>query len=227
MKNKNSFTLIEVMVAISIFAAVSVVLYACLRIGILSYKRIEEEARFQQKLRYAFSIIAKDIKNMIYMTNIPFEGDKEKVIFVSALNLEDAGGMNTARVSYYLKDGSQSKALYRKTEPLAHALRLLSEQGMESEDIFLNDIEVNEQIILDDIAELSFFYLLPKPDQFFKKFKDKTDKIIFEWIDLWESKRRVPIGMRIDVSLKHPANNEIVEFSRRAWIPTGNSSDAA
>jgi type II secretion system protein J len=226
-RNRNSFTLIEVMVAISIFATVAVVLYSCLRSGILSYKRIEEEARFQQELRYAFSIITKDIKNTLYMANVPFKGDEEKVMLVSALSLERGAGMNTACVNYYIKDSGQVKTLFRKTEALAHALNRLSGQDIGNDEVFSEDASGYEQIILDDITAISFSYLSPQPDDFLREFGDQADKITYEWVGLWESENRLPAGFRVDVSLKNPTGNEILEFSRRIWIPAGASFDMA
>jgi prepilin-type N-terminal cleavage/methylation domain-containing protein len=226
-RHRNSFTLIEVMVAISIFATVAIVLYSCLRSGILSYKRIEEEARFQQKLRYAFSIITKDIKNTLYMANVPFKGDEEKVMFASALSLQRGAGMNMACVHYYVKDSGQAKTLFRKTEPLAYTLNRLSGQGTGSEEVFSEDAAGYEQIILDDITAIRFSYLSPQPDGFLKEFNDQADKIIYEWVGLWESENRLPAGFRVDVSLKNPTGNEILEFSRRIWIPIKAYSDVA
>jgi type II secretion system protein J len=224
-KSKNSFTLIEVMVAISIFATVAIVLYACLRSGVLSYKRIEQEVKFQQKLRYAFSVITKDIKNTLHMVNVPFEGDEEKVMFVSTLSLKN-GGMNAACINYYMKDSGQARNLFRKAEPLAYALNRLSTQDIDGEELFPEDAAGQGQIILDDITAVRFFYLSSRLDNFFKKFDDQPDEIIYEWVDLWKTANRIPAGFRIDISLKHPASNEILEFSRLIWIPIGASLDA-
>src|SRR3989338_7576018 len=106
------FTIIELLIALSIFAVIAVTLYSTFFAGISVWKRSEDKSGTYQDIRVVFDDIARDLKNMVYFTKekesaYVFVGMPKKVIFMT---LEEyatesmESGKEVARVSYSFDD---------------------------------------------------------------------------------------------------------------------------
>jgi prepilin-type N-terminal cleavage/methylation domain-containing protein len=221
MKKQYAFTLIELMVAVSIFAATAVVLYSCLRGGILSYKRIADQARFQQGLRHAVSSLTKDLRNMFYMSNLPFQGDNESIGFVCLLSDRDGADADIAYVSYYLKGTEEDKTLIRNVLPLSHALSFSASQDSVWENAEQLKNRGSEQIILKGVSSLGFSYLAADPEVFFRDTEFSQGAPDYDWVDYYEPLDEIPIAVHIGFSISGPTGNKTEEFSRPVWVPAG------
>ncbi len=225
MNREKAFTLIELLVSVVIFSLIAVVLYSCFRGGIISYRRIEQEAEFQQRVRHVFLKLTRDVRNMVYISNLPFEGYNDKVSFVTTLTESDSADINVGRVSYYLKGNDKGQALIREVEPLKDALASLF---MLDDDVEggLFDIPVKEgNVILEGISDFKCTYLYLDLYQTAQNIDEEPTAAEYEWIDLWETGNGLPLGVKIDISVSESIDGRQKTFSRQICIPAGRLTD--
>src|SRR3972149_5589222 len=83
-----SFTFIELLIALSIFAVVAVTLYSTFFAGISVWKRSGDSSGIYQDIRIVFDDMARDLKNMIYFTKekesaYAFTGMPQQIAFMT------------------------------------------------------------------------------------------------------------------------------------------------
>ena len=228
MNREKGFTLIELLVSIVIFSVIAVVLYSCFRGGIISYRRIEQEAEFQQRVRHVFLRLTKDVKNMVYISNIPFEGYNDKVSFITTLTESDSADINVGRVSYYLKENDKGKALIRKVEPLKDvldSLLILQEENIEGG--APEGLAEEDTVILEGVSDFKCTYLyvdLYRTAQGTDKEYTDTE---YEWVDFWETENGLPLGIKLELSISESAGNSRKPFYRQICIPASRLPDTA
>ena len=209
---KKAFTLIELLVSIAIFTTIAVVLYSCFRGGIVSWRRVDSQQVFQQSIRSTLSRVAKDFKNMRYISNIPFEGNSEEVSFVTLLSANNSADINMAKVTYSLELDNEdgSAMLIKSEESLKDALALEEESPEEN----AKEEKKKAKILLEDISELKFSYLAAFKSQ-------DSEEIEYEWLEGWESEDGLPVAIKIELKLFGPGSDKPVTLSKRIWIPCG------
>ena len=207
MKSKRAFTLIELLVAVSIFSVIAVVLYSTFRSGVVAYKRIGEEIEQSQKVRYALNTITKDIKNIIYISNIPFEGGSDSLSFVSTTSLSKDADNNISKISYFLKKDEAKTLLVRSKQLLLDvAIEAATLEDLE-ETLDEESFELDSKSLLEGVLSLNFSYLLLKEDE------EGTQD--YEWVDFWEEETMIPVAINIEIKL----NGGKATLSRKVLIP--------
>jgi prepilin-type N-terminal cleavage/methylation domain-containing protein len=218
------FTLIELLVAVSIFAVIAVVLYSCFRGGIVSYRRILQEASSQQRLRYMLSVMEKDFKNAFSMANMPFQGADNEISFTSIITEADNSAMNAGRISYYLKETENDYILARKTESLSEALNFFISESIIDSEKLSGTVSGKEEIIAEGISGISFTYLCVEnlnPELSEQQEEESEGTVSYEWVDLWE-KDTLPIAVRAEISFNDSANTGVRQVTKRVWIPAAS-----
>ena len=125
-KQKNNFTLLELLIALSLFATIMVSLYSALSVGIVAWKRGDRGSTVHQKARIILDTMSSDIRNCVYFSYIQFVGKANEVYFpvsmvVSEGNKEAKGVFDTNifKITYLLDRKSyrsKYKALMRNQE---------------------------------------------------------------------------------------------------------------
>ena len=207
MKRK-AFTLIELLVSVSIFAAIGVVLYSCFRAGVVSYKRISTEGEFQKRARYALDTITRDIKNMAYVSSIPFEGQEQDLSFMTIRESSDGINKQLVRVSYYIEKRDNKEMLIRAEKSFKEALIEATgeAEGASSES------EKNQTVILEGVPEFTLNYLRAE--------ENEEEEIEYDWLSIWEDDDLVPVGIRLEISLSNPEGEGTIPLSKRIFVPT-------
>ncbi|MBU4375978.1 MAG: prepilin-type N-terminal cleavage/methylation domain-containing protein [Candidatus Omnitrophica bacterium] len=203
-KSPPSFTLIELLIALSIFAVVAVTLYSTFFAGISVWKRSGDTSSAYQDIRVVFDDIARDLKDMIYFTKdgesaYAFIGAPNKVIFMT---LEEYASpqmkpaREVVRVSYYF-DTAKEEFIKKRA------------------DISLGfDIEkAEEDVLLRGVKDFQFEYCYDSGDE--------DDPYL--WQEEWEDdEARIPRGIRIVTVMKAiKSGDEASEITRVIFIPTG------
>ena len=201
-KGKNTgFTFIELIIAITIFSIVAVSIYSVFRVGIKLWYRTNPIIQDNQSFRLFFNTISSDLKNSVsYLKEnmkekVNFEGDKQKVSFITLVDVSGQGTMphaELARVIYYFD--SSRKVVKRAIATKAEGL---SEDYAKAVDI-LNGI---------DTKDFGFEYCY--------KITYSPTEYDYEWKDTWEEKEsdggKIPRGVKIKAG----------EYSKTVFIPTG------
>jgi len=215
MNNKKAFTLIELLVAVSIFAVVAVVLYSTFRSGVVAYKRIGEEIEQSQKTRYALNAVTKDIKNIIYISNIPFEGGSDSLSFVSTTSLSKDADNNISKISFFLKKEEGQTLLVRSKQSLLDVAKETATLEDLEETLDEDDLKLDSKPLLEGVSSLNFTYLLLKEDE-----EGAQD---YEWVDYWEEEAMIPMAINIEIKL----NEGKATLSRKVLIPAYQQAESA
>lgn len=219
MKKENAFilkgfTLIELLISISIFSAIALVMYSSFRAGTVSWRRIKSELDIQQKMRHALDTMNSDFKNMIFLSDIPFEGNSDSMKFISFIKSADGMGANIGRINYrmsYRQDSPSKMGIIRQEESLRGALYV----GYDEDENIKKAKAIREENLPDFISGIKFSYLLAS-----KGIKE-GEEIKYEWLDSWEAKDALPLGIAVELTLNFPEENREVKLARRIYIPTG------
>jgi prepilin-type N-terminal cleavage/methylation domain-containing protein len=220
---RTGFTLIELLVAVSIFSVIAVVLYACFRGGVLSYRRISEEAGSQQRLRYMLLTMEKDLKNAFFMSNLPFTGEDNRIYFTSIITDDEKAPFNAGYISYYLKRNESAYILIRKTQTLHEALTLIKEEAFSETEPLLSGLSGGEEVFIEDISGIRFSYLYVEKQQsgLTQTESPEEEPILYEWVDLWE-KDSLPFAVKAEILFSDSANINPLQITKQIWIPAAS-----
>jgi len=171
------FTLIELIVAITILCLVTLIIGSGFRLGLRAWERGEAEAQETQRLRVLSGLISQNVKSAYpYKMDVEdkeiivFQGENNSIMFVTTFADSSAGGFKWVRYSY--KDGV-----------------FAFKEGLLPDKDFLDKISGNEEIIDSNIGEIKFEYL--------PSFED-------EWGDSWNLGDGLPAAVRVKIAYFQP-----------------------
>lgn len=200
---KEGFTLIELFIAISIFAVVAIALYSTFFAGISVWRRSGESRDVYQDIRFVLDDMTRDLRNIVYYTKDPesafaFSGTADELDFI------------TLEGPFVEKDTSRKeliKIVYRFDDAIDGLVRIRADKSLGF------DIEKGEkEILLKDIEDLKFEYCYDSGDE--------DDPYL--WEDKWEDKDlRIPRGVKVIFQIKVAKVKEPLEFAKTVFIPIG------
>ncbi len=79
LRQEGGFTLLEMLIALTIFSIVGVATFALLKTGIFAYRRIEASKQFQIARRIALDRLENDLQNLTARSLLPFSGDERGI----------------------------------------------------------------------------------------------------------------------------------------------------
>lgn len=213
---KNNFTMIELLIAISLFASIMVALYSALSVGIYSWKRGDQGSTLHQKARIILDNITTDIRNCTYFSYIQFVGQANQIYFPMVLPVtkekksdKTVFDENVFKVTYLLERLSyrdRNSSLMRKHETFLESL---------------DPTRVKPKEVAPDIVELSFQY----PFKTEEEKEDPNAEYSIYWKDEWKIKNKIPMAVKIKLVIadeKNPeSRDEYLTFERTVFIPQG------
>jgi len=208
MKRFKAFTLMELLVAVSIFSIVMLCLYAVFSGGIRVWRRQEESFKYAHTTRLALDKMAKELRNTInYSTpeaeepeseNFKFTGERDKISFMTVI------GADIAKVSYFFENNESGNNLLKR-------ISVLQKEGFNEED-------QKEEILVSYLNEASFEYVSEAGE---------SDSSV-TWGDSWvagegEQESKIPKGVRVILVFKENETEQGEEeiFKKAIFIPTG------
>jgi type II secretion system protein J len=199
-KNKFAITLIELIVAVTIFSVVAVAVYSTFNSGMSSYKKTEVFARLYQVSRSVLETIAQDLRNSFPYneTDAKFSGSNNEVSFFSLTDFitEENPHSEIAQITYRFQDG-----ILRKLSLVGAAVFQDETLKAPQEDFSL------------EVKELKFQYAQP------------TDEPPgYVWRDNWgtEEKAKIPLGVKIDLTLEDKDTAKTVTQTKLVFISLGD-----
>jgi len=177
--SKTGFTILELIVSITILTLVLLIIGQGFRIGINSWEKGEAETVETQQLRILSGMLTQQLKSFyLYrmkqdddvQESIVFQGEKDSILFVTTLADSSFGGLKWVRYSY------DEGILYYK-------------EGLLPDKDLLDNIEGDEEVLASDIEEVLFEYYVSHDD---------------EWNDSWENEDSVPDAVRVKLSYFQP-----------------------
>ena len=141
MKIKSAFTLIELLISVSIFAVIMVSLYSAFSTGVLGLGKIEESAAVSETGYMILGRIERDLRNSFAYSSddVKFTGDKSGLTFFTLSPLFSC-------VTYSFSAGK----LFRSVRINKDALKI--------------DAQIRLRLLAQNIKQMWFTYLLFDPE---------------------------------------------------------------
>ncbi len=175
--HNQGFTLLELMLAITLMGIVVVIISSGFRLGINAWEKGEFEAIELQRLRILSGLMSQQIKSAFpYEMKIEsedvliFRGASDSMLFVTAFKDRYPGGLKWVRYKY--KDGI-----------------LLYKEGILPDKRLLDKVKGDEEELDSGIGEVKFEYMSADDD---------------EWNDSWDFGDTMPGAVRIKLGYFEP-----------------------
>ena len=218
-KNKSDpgFTLIEMIIAVTIFAIIAASIYATFNAGIRMWLKTSPMIEANQRMRIFFNTLSLDLKNIVtYYPKLTsatssfapssfssfgdeeplnFEGEPDRISFMTIMNVSDQDGAfhgEIARVAY----------VYDKANKTVKRLVATKREGFDESKAVTVEVLSNVEA-----ENFGFEYCYKSSTSSFNEYE-------YEWKKTWEgekNKQRIPRGVRIRAG----------EFTKTVFIPTG------
>jgi general secretion pathway protein J len=170
--NKSGFTLLEILIAMTIMSIITLIVGSVFRLGVNSWDKGEAETGETQKLRILSGLLSQQIKSAYpYKMLIDedqttiFKGESDSLMFVTTLAEPVYAGFKWVR--YFYEDG----VLYYK-------------EGRLPDKEFHNKMSGDEEVLDPEIGEVTFSYYLSSEE---------------EWVDEWDEEEGFPDAVRVRI----------------------------
>lgn len=167
-----SFTLIELLIAISIFSVVSIAVYSTFSSGLSVLRRVKDIDFLRQRVLIKEERFSRELRQMPALRTPLFSGGQEKISFAGLVEEEPC------RITYYFD--ASAKVLLRVTDRLADILT--KEGAVEA------GFKSKPALFLAGIKEIKFSYL----------YFDLAKKA-YAWAQEWRD-NSVPLAVKLTVS---------------------------
>lgn len=184
-EESSAFTLMELLLAITLFSIIAVAIYSSLAAGIKIQKRGSYLGGEYHDLRLAFYRIAQDLRTAIPINNIYLAEESEKLCFFSIMPTL-SGGREIYKITYTWKQEKDYLILSRLKETYIDSLQ---------------EVHAKSDKLLDKITQLTFDYGYIK-----KAMSGKED---FYWKQNWKEEA-MPKLVRIKLKTKTEKFDKVI-----------------
>jgi prepilin-type N-terminal cleavage/methylation domain-containing protein len=185
-RQRCGFTLLELLIASTIFVVIMLAVYTAFRTGIVSYRKIEGSLGTYQTGRLILTRLESDLKNSFAYTSqdTGFAGNTQAIDFFSIVDTFERDGKSYAdvcRVHYWFADGLLQRSLARGLNAYKRTLDSSAAQELSS-----------------DIQSIEFRYAYPVN-------RAASD---YDWQTVWpkndEQKKNFPLVVQITLTIREP-----------------------
>ena len=166
-----AFTLIEMLVVVSMVFFVSLAVYATLSAGLRIWKRINVNTP-GENISIFFEKFTSDLKNTVKFSSLSFSGAEDSFEFVSLVESHRIGNKTIGKIVYSFNNSSRSLKRYEKD--IAHIFR--EEPGIEHN-------------ALSDIRAVRFYY-----------YHYDKENDYYTWEDEW-GLESIPLAIRLELTM--------------------------
>ncbi|MBI4436826.1 MAG: prepilin-type N-terminal cleavage/methylation domain-containing protein [Candidatus Omnitrophica bacterium] len=174
-RSRIGFTLLELLIALSLFSVIMVVVSSVFSTGILAWRRAEGESEQYQEIRLTFDRMGVELRNTIPFQGIPFEGKEDRLSFLQVRSSRSpSSSPEWMVVTYEVKQTPQAVSLVRRAK-------------------FLLNEKETEDVVLSPLSGVRFSY--PSFDE-----KGKWD-----WKESWDPgalKKSIPPFLKMALSVR-------------------------
>lgn len=190
------FTLVEVMVTLTILGFVLLMIFGTFRLGLSAWERGELTKEEYQKVRILSQLFSQQIKSIVpYKIKtkkaegdyLAFDGKKHSLRFVSALPLKSRQAEGFVYVVYEFKEGSGEKG----------GTLVLYEQRVLNRDFFEDELKEEWAIpLLEGVTDIQFEY-------YQEENQEKNQKE--GWVEEWNAKeaKAFPKSLKMTIQQKN------------------------
>ena len=186
------FTLIEVMLALTLFALLGTILYGAISLGHRAVEKSQGTFEKNQNLRVAVDLLGNYIRSSYPYRASPqtpaifYTGEETELTFVSAFSLSMGGrGMAKIHLLWESKDGEEGALKLEEQVPLR-----LSDENAEGGGY------KNEIVLREGISGFRLSYLDPQ--------SEKED-----WVEKWDANERKTLPRAVRLNFRSPQEREV------------------
>ena len=201
-KGEEAFTLLEFIIALSIGAALILIVSFSVRGGFFQMERgskwLEENYREKSALNF-FSQQVSAMRSESSGEEVIFSGDSDRIMFVTPISLERRYGLGLMSVLYYLERDDKGVRLDYKEK------RFIPDENEDSFNDQNNTMFDNSEAvtIMDGCEEIAFQFLGMQDSE-----STASDQHKLDWIDPWV-KNNLPKAIKIVLS-KNGQSKEMI-----------------
>lgn len=214
MKHRRGFTLMELLVALSIFAVIAICLYSVFSGGVGVWRKQEKIFKYSHSIELALDKMAKELRNAIDYSQPPlhpdspeegkklkFEGDEKNLSFMTVHD------NNIMKISYFFVSSPDRKGVLKKKISY-------QKEGFDEE-------KHPESVFIEGLDKLYFEYAYQGTD------KEEPPEWQKEWGDeaVKEGPKK-PVGVRVTLEFKEPDQEKQEILRKTVFIPTGTLGGA-
>lgn len=199
---KEGFTLVELLVSVTIVSFVGIAVYSALANGIAVWRRVNKDSSFTQNVRLTSEKMARELRNALQFSNIAFEGTEASIKFCALLLTTSGEGGDEAeshyelgRVTYFYNEGENALCKQQLLYPLIY-----QEQGESDQ----------SKILISNLKELEFSYC----------YLDSTTGT-YQWKKDWKKQEQDIIPQAVKIKMTFPEDIQQKEFEQTIFIPIG------
>ncbi len=200
MKSYRGFTLLELLIAITIFSIVAIAIYSSFNVGIHAWRKAENSYKVRQEARHALNTIGRELRCAINFAPIAFEGTSNSVSFCRT---------GTFKITYAIvKEEKEEKQKGKEVE--TYSLYRILQTYQES----VKGEKGTESLLASGVLDfkLQYAYL-------------DLDKVV--WKDEWKKEElNIPLGVKASLFYPSQGEGQVAEYSEAIFIPTGILKEA-
>ena len=190
LKKRWGFTLIEILIALTLFSLILVMVFSTLHSSNKSWQASDKQSELNDERRLVFNFIRKQLSETIPLilvdgkkNNVIFKGEPEEVYFVSRLPSHRGGG-GLHLLSLTVSEQEDDSSLILEYQPITANMELYEDSP---------EANIKTVSLVNNINSIEYAY-------FGKKKDDKESS----WHDEWQDEERLPKILRMQIS----SNNE-------------------
>ena len=196
MKKNKSLTLIELLMALTIFAVVAVAIYSVFSTGIISWRKGEIATALFREIRFGLDRISQEVRNQSSYNGLKLVGQADELYLISIIPFPEEGKSEyhrLARVRYFLEDeGENNLSLFRERE-------------------WTPSMEIDKMKLIHHIKSLDFQY---------GRKEMEGEEATLNWQATWEDKEKGPAAVKINLAVKIDGE-EARNLTKVIYLPQG------
>ena len=196
-------TLVELILALGIFAVVCVAIYSSFSLGLSVWRKTQKAQNLFQDIRLALDKIAQDLENAVKYSEdedfLNFVGEQKKLSFYAVVESYHRfpGHPELKKITYSLKQGNGEDA---------NILQRLEQAFPDSQEE--SETQEPEEIVT-KVNAFNFYYC----------YLDETiDPPSYKWTTAWNFAQEIPQGVKVELG---PDAEEAPVFTKYVFIATG------
>jgi len=202
------FTLLELVISLTIVSLVAVLVYTTLNIGARAAQSGETRSIENQRVRAALSLITRHLKSAYPLSLqgedgafVYFFGESAELSFVSGAGRSEAGGLE--KVTYFLRDNDGRRSLWVRTSAPALPADLLNNREGSLR---------QESEVLPNVEAIAWEYLSRSQQELNNRLQPRE-----EWTNRWDGQKERSLPAAIRFSWK--AQLGMLPYEWRIEVP--------
>lgn len=203
-KSVKGFTLLELLISLTILAMILVLIFSALRIGIRAWEKGEADIEMHQRRRTVLQLVKRQLSSIVVRKikengKKPFflKGDDKSIEFVSCLSIVPGSSSGNVFVKYLIR------AIDKGNGNIIEQLVFY-----EKKYLFLSEDEDTEALSYD-----SFYELFPGVRSIsFEYLREYSNTQALEWLPKWlpEEEKRFPLAVKMRLQEKEDSDPIII-----------------